>query len=224
MKVAISLVLLFLSQNIYADDTNRCPFAENENDAVIIGWITDYRTTSQFNDDSEWIQTIVGNFRPVAEIIGSKISETTGAAIKNDQKFWPITDPSYSVKLLQVKSFWDRLGIDHCVYYGKIENTNLKKWTLLSSKPIDIFHKPSADEISLFDEFNTNCKNQEGDYDGNNPPCTKGLLLTVSDIDENDNPEYWATEPYTWDTGLTVYELRNNILQPILRVCVGCSD
>ena len=124
-----------------------------------------------------------------------------------------------------MKSFWDRLGIDHCVYYGTIENANLKKWALSSSKPVDIFHKPSADEISLFNKLDTNCINQKSVYEGNNsPPCTKGLLLAISDIDKNDNPEYWATEPYTRDTGLTVYEMKNNILQPILRVCVGCSD
>jgi hypothetical protein len=98
----------------------------------------------------------------------------------------------------------------------------LKKWTLLTSKPVDIFLKPSPDEISLFYELNTKCVNQ-GDYEDPRP-CTKPLLLAVSDIDRNDNPEYWATEPYTWDTGLTVYELKNNTLQPILRVCVGCSD
>jgi hypothetical protein len=225
MKIAISLFLLFLSQNIYAEDTNRCPFLENENDTVIIGWITNYRTTFQFKDDSKPIQTTVGNFRPVAEINGSTISETTGATIKNDQTFWPIFDTAHPVKLRQVESFWDRLGMDHCVYYGTIEDTKLKKGTLLSSKPIDLFHKPSANEISHFYGLNTNCKNQGIDCRGNNPPpCTKGLLLAVSDIDKNDNPEYWATEPYTWDTGLTVYELKNNVLQPILRVCIGCSD
>jgi hypothetical protein len=106
MKVAISLILLLLSQNIYADDTNRCPFLENEDGSVVIGWITNYRTISQSNGP-------VGNFRPVAEIMGSKISETTGAAIKNDQTFWPIFDTAPPVRLTRVESFWDRTGIDH---------------------------------------------------------------------------------------------------------------
>ncbi|MFC1838421.1 hypothetical protein ACFL1N_02490 [Thermodesulfobacteriota bacterium] len=225
MKIAILLILLFISQNLYADDTNHCPFLENENGAVIIGWITNYRTTIQSGDDSRSVKTRVGNFRPVAGIVGSKISETTGAAIKNDQTFWPVLDTAHPVKLTQVKSFWNKLGIDHCVYHGTIENTKLKNWTLLSSKPIDVFHKPSADEISFFNKLNTDCLKKGSEHEGNyTPPCTKGLLLAVSDIDKNGSPEYWATEPYTWDTGLTVYELKNNTLKPILRVCVGCSD
>lgn len=222
MRTIFSIFLLFISLSLYADDGERCPFIED--DSIIIGWITNPRTTGHSVEKSNAVSTVAGNFRPVAQIAGSKLSETSGAAIKNNQTFWPVFDITRPVKLTNVKSFWDRLGKDHCVYHGTIKDNGLKKFTLLSGRPIKVFRRPTADESALFDKLDTSC--ERGARSGKNysPPCKKGLLIAVSDIDKNGSPEYWATEPYTWDTGLTVYEIKNNTMIPVLRVCAGCSD
>jgi hypothetical protein len=48
-------------------------------------------------------------------------------------------------------------------------------------------------------------------------------IIAVTDIDEDGQPEYWAREPYMWDTGLSVLEDRGTLV-PLLRLCPGCSD
>ena len=197
----------------------------NETDAITIGWITYFsRISVQSDDNSKNKKIKLGNFRPVAEIAGSRISKTTGETIKNGQAYWPVLDTAHPVELSNVNAARDRLGKDHWVYHGTIDDNGLKSFTLLSSKPVNEFHEPSSDEISLFNELDTECEQGTRNDSNYSPPCTKGMLLAVSDIDKNGNPEYWATESYTWDTGLTVYEIEDNTLEPLLRVCVGCSD
>jgi hypothetical protein len=112
------------------------------------------------------------------------------------------------------------MNVDHCVYYGTIDNDDLPQWTLMSSEPLqDVFQMPSSGDMEEFYRLNTTCI-----YQGNLPEsCTKPKILAVSDINQNGMKEYWATEPYKWDTGLTVWE-NSGKLVPLLRVCVGCSD
>jgi hypothetical protein len=116
------------------------------------------------------------------------------------------------------------MGEDHCVYYGSIADSKLHLWTLLSSKPLPgIFRKPTAKDRTEFYRLNKSCV-QQGDYpEGKQPPCVRPELLAVSDINKNGKPEYWATEPYMWDTGVTVWE-NDGKLVPLLEICVGCSD
>ena len=35
--------------------------------------------------------------------------------------------------------------------------------------------------------------------------------------------QYWATEPYKWDTGITVWQQTSSGLTSIFTVCTGCS-
>jgi len=199
----------------------------SKEEGVLIAWTTDVRTTTQFGGgSSEEKTTVVGSFRPLALLNGSSLTESLGSWLYKDQPFWNILSPtSGPLKLSSVDSFVDHMNDTHCVYYGTLNNTNLPKWTLLSSKPLpDVFHPPTQNDLNEFYKLNTKCVEQ-GDYpEGKQPPCTKPQLLAISDINKNGKPEYWATEPYMWDTGLTVWESDNGKLIELLSICVGCSD
>jgi len=204
-----------------------CSFVDNSKDeGVIIAWITEVRQTTIFGRGINSQTTTVEPFRPVALIDGSVIKETLGSSIHKGQLFWDVLSPTAkSHELSSVGSFLDRMGDDHCVYFGSFEKDNPPLWALLSSKPIPgIFRSPTPKDTETFYQFNKECITQ-GDYpEGQEPPCTRPELLAITDINGNGSPEYWATEPYMWDTGLTVWEKENDTLAPLLEVCVGCSD
>jgi len=193
---------------------------------VTIAWITDVRKTTQGGKGVETQTTTVEPFRPVALLNDSLLKETPGVGIHKGQSFWRALSPvSKPLILSSVSSFLDHMNEDHCVYFGSFGNANLPRWTLLTSEPLpDVFRKPSPKDRAEFYRLNTLCVHQ-GDYpDGQAPPCVRPELLAISEFNKNGEPEYWATEPYLWDTGLTVWENNNGTLVPLLRVCVGCSD
>jgi hypothetical protein len=200
--------------------------AVSKEKGVIIAWITDVRKTTQFGQGIQIQTTTVEPFRPIALLSGSSLKEAPGAGIYKGQSFWRAISPaSEPLVLRSVNSLLDHMGEDHCVYYGSFKNANFPRWTLLTSEPLPgVFRKPSPKDRAEFVRLNTTCE-QQGDYpEGQTPSCVRPKLLAVSDFNKNGKPEYWATEPYRWDTGLTVWENSNGKLVPLLQVCVGCSD
>jgi len=200
--------------------------ARSRENGLVIGWLTDVRETTQFGEGIETKTTRVGPFRPVALLRGSTITETSGSAIRKGQRFWRVLAPGTTpLRLRTVDSFLDYMNDPHCVYFGTFGTANPRRWTLLSSAPLPgVFRTPSRAERAEFARLNTTCIVQ-GDYpEDEAPPCTRPELLAVSDINKDRKPEYWATEPYNWDTGLSVWEEQNGKLVPLLQVCVGCSD
>jgi hypothetical protein len=203
-----------------------CSFATTSKEkGVLIAWITDVRKTTQFGPRIASETTTVEPFRPIALLNGTSLKETLGATIHKGQSFWRVLSPaSKPLKLSSVGSFLDHMNEDHCVYFGTFGKANPPRWTLLSSEPLPgVFRAPTPKDRAEFYRLNTSCV-QQGDYpEGQAPPCVRPKLLAVSDINKNGRPEYWATEPYLWDTELTVWE-NNGVLTPLLQVCVGCSD
>lgn len=198
----------------------------SKEEGVLIAWTTEVRETTQFGQGIETQTTTVEPFRPIALLHGSSLKETAGAGIHKGQTFWRVLSAaSKPLRLSSVSSFLDHMNEDHCVYFGSFGNAKLPRWTLLSSEPLlGVFRPPTAKDRSDFYRLNTSCV-QQGDYpEGKTPPCVRPKLLAVSDINKNGRPEYWATEPYLWDTGLTVWENNSGTLTPLLQVCVGCSD
>lgn len=226
IPLALISIALSIAPSISWGGEPQCSFAASSTEkGVLIAWITDVRTTSQFGDGVKEKTTTIDRFRPLAILNGSSIKETAGATIHKGQSFWPVLSPkSKSLKLLSVNSFLDHMNVDHCVYFGTLDKKDLPNWTLLSSAPLpNAFRKPTQKDIDTFYSLNTTCVMQ-GDYPaGQQPPCVRPILLAVSDINKNGKPEYWTTEPYIWDTGLTVWE-NTGTLNPLLQVCVGCSD
>jgi hypothetical protein len=216
IKLLIILITLLTSMNVIW----------GKEDGVLIAWVTEVRETTQSEHGMESKTTTVGPFRPIALLNGAVLKETTGATIYNGQSFWRVLYPaSKPVKLISVGSFLDHINEDHCVYFGTFGKATPPRWTLLSSKPIqDVFREPTQKDSSEFYRLNTSCVQQGDCPEGKTPPCVRPKLLAVTDINKNGKLEYWATEPYTWDTGLTVWEKNYNVLEPLLKVCVGCSD
>jgi len=201
--------------------------AHSDEDGVLIAWVTDIRITTQFGQGMRHPQkTTVGPFRPIALLKESSLQPTPGAGIHRGQSFWRALEPKRTpLKLRAVNSFLDHMNEDHCVYFGSLGKASPSRWTLLSSAPLPgVFHAPTRKDRRRFYQLNKACEIQ-GDYpDDRTPPCVRLRLLAISDINENGHVEYWATEPYRWDTGLTVWEEDNGRLVPLLQVCVGCSD
>jgi hypothetical protein len=197
----------------------------SKEEGVLIAWVTDVR---EFTECGQGIktQTIkVGPFRPIALLNNDGLKETEGATMHKGQSFWRVLSPSTSPQTLHsVGSYFDHI-VDHCVYFGNFEKAIPLRWTLFSSKPLSgVFRAPSSKDTEEFYRLNTTCV-QQGDYpEGQEPPCIRPKLLAVTELNKRGKPEYWATEPYLWDTGLTVWENNNGTLTPLIQVCVGCSD
>jgi hypothetical protein len=230
MIFLISLIGLIgpthLCWGIESRQPSNCPFVRNSKESgVLIAWVTHVRETTQLRQDTSQT-TIIDPFRPIALLKGISLKKTLGATIYKGQSFWNVLSPaSKPVKLNSVGSFLDHMNKDHCVYFGSFGKVSPPRWTLLSSKPLpSVFRAPTAKDTKVFYRLNTSCVHQ-GDYpEGQEPPCVRPKLLAVTDFNKNGKPEYWATEPYLWDTGLTVWENNNGVLVPLIQVCVGCSD
>jgi len=216
-------ILTFMVDVQAKDECSSLPVISNKQ--TLVGWVTNERTTSQWSaETNETTTTSLGSFRVVAVIEDGKIKETIGSSLKNGQKFWPIDNANTPVSLTSVNGFLDHMNYDHCVYYASISNNKYTLWTLFTSKQDERFKTPNKSEIELFYKLNTTCVNQ-GDYPvGKEPPCTKAKLLAITDVNNDKKPEYWATQPYMWDDGLTVWEYNGQELTRLLEVCVGCSD
>jgi len=198
--------------------------ATSQEDGVLIAWVTDVRETTQYGSGAGGETTTVEPFRPIALLKGSLLVEATGSGIRKGQAFWPVLSPeSTPIRLKSASSFLDHMNEDHCVYFGTLENPKVALWTLLSSKPLKGFRPPSAEDRATFRRLNKSCVQQGDHAEGKEPPCVRPEIVAVSDINNNGKPEYWATEPYLWDTGLTVWE-NSGKLVPLLQVCIGCSD
>ena len=198
-----------------------CPTAAAASlDGVLVAWNTDIRGTSDGNGG----RVTVGPFRSLAVIRDGSLGKTVGATIFKDQPFWRATDPQRApVKLSSANSFLDHMGEDHCVYHATLSDPSLPKWTLLTSKPLPgVFKPPTAPQVQLFSQ--SRCIVQGDHETGKEPPCTKPQVLAVSDINGNGRPEYWVTNPYMWDTGVTVWEESDGMRPLLLDVCTGCSD
>jgi len=219
-------IALFIAPFVSWSGELECTFASSSTEkGVLIAWVTDIRKTTQYAAGIKDKTTQVERFRPLAILSGSSIKETLGATIYKSQSFWPVLSlGSKPLKLVAVSSFLDRMGEDHGVYSGTLAKKDLPNWTLLSSAPLPgVFRKPTQKDRDEFYRLNTTCVKQ-GDYPaGQDPPCVRPILLAISDINKNGKPEYWVTEPYIWDTGLTVWE-NTGTLNQLLQVCVGCSD
>ncbi len=224
MRLIIILCgLLFIHAARAEDECQLLPKVNEKQ--IIVGWLANARTTTQWSaSTNESMTTTLGDFRIVAAIEGGIIKGNIGSSIKNGQSFWSVSDDAQPVQIEQVSSFLDRMNREHCVYSASISAKNIPKFSLFTSKKFTKLREPTKSEKASFYKFNSTCIDQ-GDYDNDmKPPCTKPSLLAVSDINNNDSIEYWASEPYMWDDGLTVWEKSGDSLVPIIQVCVGCSD
>ncbi len=147
--------------------------------------------------------------------------------MSDTMRLWRVLDPSSPpLALRNVSGFLDRMGEDHWVYHAETGSGDLPFGTLLSSKPMESsqFKAPTEEDRAFFRQHNANCVGQGDPDPATKPPCERPELIAVSDIDSDGSPEYWATRPYLWDTGITVWKRTPQGLVQVLDVCSGCSD
>lgn len=193
---------------------------------VLIAWVTTVRKTTQLGQGTQSHTTVVEPVRPLAVLQDAALEPALRPEIYKGQRFWRVLAPTARpARLRSAGAFLDRMNEDHCVYFGTFEKASPPLWTLLSSEPLPgVFRAPTENETLRFSQLNNSCVEQ-GDYpEDRMPACVRPRLLAITDINKNGRPEYWATEPYRWDTGLTVWEEENGKLIPLLELCVGCSD
>jgi len=219
VSALVTALCLFGVSRGTSETDQRCPAGKLlEPSDTLLGYVGNIRKTNR---------VVVGPFRPLAILRGKKLSHTDGAFIRNEMKFWPVlAADSAPVELKKASSFVDRVGQDHCVFHADLEGATPPLWTLLSSKPLPgTIVEPTAADRTEFGSLKTECVIQGDNDPGEEPPCVRPKLLAVSDLDEDDRAEYWSTQPYLWDTGITVWERdREGNFVVLLSVCSGCSD
>lgn len=185
---------------------------------VFIAYIGNLRITSGVR---------VGPVRALGIVRGGVLCETDGAFMSDTMRLWRVLDPaSPPFALRNVSGFLDRMGVDHWVYHAQTEPGDLPFGTLLSSKPLESleFKAPTEEHRAFFRQHNETCVVQGDPGPATEPPCKRSELIAISDIDSDGSPEYWATRPYLWDTGITVWKQTPQGLVQALEVCTGCSD
>jgi len=226
LKVLLALSALLLGslitgEAVAAGQSPNCPSANRLPPLdVLIAYIGEVRTTS---DDRG--RTRVGSFRTFGILRNGVLETSDGASVRDGMKFWQVVAPSAPpIALREASSFLDRMGEDHCVYHAEPIHA-LPIWTLLSSRPLgQTFSRPSEADRSYFAQHQDICVDQ-GDYEPfERPPCSRPILLAVSDLDADRAKEYWATQPYLWDTGIAVWRRTEAGLTHLIGVCAGCSD
>jgi len=223
IKTIIIISSLVVAQSALA--TERCePGQQAPSNQILVGWAANARSTTKFSGGTTSNTVNLGEFRPVAVIENGFIKETPGSSIKEGQKFWLAGSQNEIITLTNVNGFLDQMGDAHCVYFASISGKQFPQGTLFTSRPETGFRKPTKGESELFYKLNTTCVNQ-GDYPtGKQPPCTRPTLLAITDVNNDKKLEFWATQPYMWDDGLSVWEYDKDQLIKIFEVCVGCSD
>lgn len=211
-------VLMTLVGALTGGATAKCPAgAEPDASTVILGYVGAERQTGN---------TRVGPFRVLALLRGSDLQVTDGNFIRDGLKSWAAVAPeSAPVELSRASAFVDAVGEDHCVYHAWFQGRTPPLWTLLTSKPLrGVFNRPEVADRAYFFAHNTTCVDQ-GDYEPDKkPPCTRPELLAVSDLDQDGSREYWATEPYMWDTGIKIWRQTPSGLKAIFEIAAGASD
>ena len=220
LTAPVLCLLAVVTAPALAQSQPSCPFSPVSSlDGVLIGYTGNVRQTIQAG-----VATRVGSFRPLGILREGALIASDGAVIHDEMELWRVLDPSAAAMTLQrVSSFLDRLGEDHCVYHAELAEA-VADWTLLSSRPLPgVFESPSAADRAYFAEHTQTCVAQ-GDRSDPQLPCSGPELLAVSDIDGDGMAEYWATEPYIWDTGVSVWQREDEGLSRIFTGCTGCSD
>lgn len=211
------MVLLGQSSLSSAATDPACPFSESLPPSdLLIGYIGNVRHTNG---------TRIGSFRVLAILRNGTLTSSEGAEIREGLEVWDVVAPEKGpIALQRVSSHLDRLGRDRCVFHAEPDR-DLALWTLLADREAsEIFHQPSHSEAAYFAEHPGICVYQGDDEESRKSPCSRPRLLAVSDLKQNGEQEYWATEPYTWDTGITVWKRTESGLTPLKAVCSGCSD
>lgn len=201
----------------------RCPQTASAGvDGVVVGW-----TTGTNSWHSSFGHAVVEPFRPAVLLKGSSIRETEGSSIAIGQRFWRAVSPGEDpVTLQSAGAVWNTQGADHCVYSATVSDPSLPRFTLLTSQPLaETFRPANEAEKQMARQIWPECRSFADHAGDQPPPCRRREILAVSDINRNGRSEYWTTEHYAWDTGLTVVE-ENSTSAPLvlLRVCKGCAD
>ncbi|MCZ6853343.1 MAG: hypothetical protein O7G86_05420 [Gammaproteobacteria bacterium] len=224
IRILLSLLLLTVvtvSKPSLAATDPACPFGSTLPPTdILIGYIGNIRRTNQ---GGGWVE--LGSFRVLGIVRDGRLVASDGAAISEGMNYWNVLEPSAApTSLQQVSSFLDLSGINHCVFHAEPKQ-NLPLWTLLSDRPLPgVFHHPNPSETTYFAEQHDVCVDQGDPEPREKPPCSRPKLLAVSELNQEGEKQYWATEPYRWDTGITVWKRTENGLSSIIKVCSGCSD
>jgi hypothetical protein len=197
-----------------------CPLAEArpETTALIL-WVGAARMTSQGQGAH-----VLGPVRAIARLRRGKLEPSAGENLREGMRVWNVLERSDSaLALYSVTSLLDRAGEDHCVYAADVR-PGQPKGSLLATAPLPgAFRAPSAEDRAFFQSHDSGCV-PPGDFEpADKPPCTRGELLAVSDLDGDGVREYWATQPTTWDTGISVWQRTSQGLEIVLEACPGCS-
>ena len=197
------------------------PVAAGTKSPLLIGWIGDARRISYTNHSGVSITREVGSFRAIAYVRGSELFAACGKDLTEGQRFWPVSVGESATVLTSVTAPVEEME-DDCAHTANV-SPQMPRWTLLTSAPSESLREPTQEERGTFERFDFECIPQ-GDVEPGNDECSEPQLLAVSDIDNNGEVEYWATQPYTWDTGIGVWTTRAGTLTPVLKACPGCSD
>lgn len=114
-----------------------------------------------------------------------------------------------------------------CIHHLSISITHspFLEIALATSKELrNKFRPPSSKESTQFYGLNKKCIVQGDSPPGRQSPCVRPKILAVSDLNANDQLEYWHTDPYLWDTAAAVSELQEGKLKPLVVDCAFCAD
>ena len=228
------LAVCCLSEPGFAQTTPDCTLlTQSANQSTLIVWNAARPHTSRRGFEGE-VRTLLGPLRAIATIEDGEIREARNEVLGEGETLWNVVNPGQEVLLTKIFS-WDYLfrpGISYCLFSAEAETSELEPHALFTNNREFRLRLPTDSEQAEFNEHIypiTYCANRSGMFlrdvaPEDIPPCDAPELIGVSDIDEDSNPELWATDILKFATAIAVWERYPGGYRRRFSACPGCAD
>lgn len=212
--------------NAVKADVN-CPSSEYDaKEDTIITWYKN-KDMMYSHDNGTTYKRSDGLLYVVALVKKNKILPATNVRVKIEQVMQQVNSKKQKQIIDHVFKY-DYVSENdeiYCEYAGAINLKEESENIIFSSNSNVNFRNANKSEINEFEKFSfKGCANNSGLAETDKQaPCKEATLISITDINSNGKPEFWATEIYKWYTGITVWEHDGNTYKKIIEACPDCG-
>jgi hypothetical protein len=234
LKSLILFVVYWLSHSGFAQTAEDCDtLTESATDETLVAWNSLGPVLSRRGSDGPW-QTKFGQLRAIAVVKDGLISEPRNAVLEKGEALWNVLDADQALVLAEIYPLFYlfRPGDSWCQFSAEIDQSEVEENALFTNDREFRLRLPTETEQAAFESNmypSSYCANRAGLFLRDTspdeiPPCDAPELIGLSDINGNQNPEFWATEILRYSTGIAVWEYDGRRYRKIFSACPQCGD
>jgi len=223
--LSISIISIALINTVKADVI--CPKSKYDDKGdTIVAW---YKKKDMMysHDGGATYKRSNGLLYVVALVKNKAILPATNVRVEADQIMQRVNTKDNKHKIEHVFKY-DYVSANdeiYCEYAGAIHLNEKSENIIFSSNSNVEFRNANESEIKEFKKFSfKGCANNSGLLKSEKQAtCKEADLISVTDINSNGKPEFWATEIYKWYIGITVWEHDGEKYKKIIEACPECG-